>query len=554
MAGLTSSPEMRGQLAAIARVRWQLFVNGLRTMRGRLEGVARGIIFLMLAIAGLGGSFALGVAAWYFVSQGKVEWIAILLWPLFLFWQLFPVMASAFTENVDSSNLLRFPLSFPSYFLIRLVYGSLDPSTIIGGMWLLGMTLGIGIARQGLFFWAALVLIVFGMFNVLFARMIFSWIERWLAQRRTREIMGAVFFVFLICFQFIGPLATRYSEHRHPPAITITAQVLRYERAFPPGLAAAAIARAGNGKFVPALGAFVIGCAYALAMLWLLNVRLRAQYRGENLSEAAARKSSPKEKSALRLSWDISGLPGPMAAILEKEVHYLSRSGPMLFTFIMPVIILLIFRLGPAGASTRHSNFLSHAPDFAFPVGAAYALLILTNLVYNCFGADAVGMQFYYVSPVRFREILLGKNLTHALLLAAEVILVWLAVCFMFRPPAVDGTFATVAGVSFAFLLNLTAGNLLSIYTPKKIDYGTFGKQRASTTTVFASLGIQAAVFGLTAITLLIARLYGRIWLAAVIFLILGGLAAIAYMLVLKRVDRIALDRRDAILVELCRA
>jgi ABC-2 type transport system permease protein len=554
MAGLTSSPEMRGQLAAIARVRWQLFVNGLRTMRGRLEGVARGIIFLMLAIAGLGGSFALGVAAWYFVSQGKVEWIAILLWPLFLFWQLFPVMASAFTENVDSSNLLRFPLSFPSYFLIRLVYGSLDPSTIIGGMWLLGVSLGIGIARPGLFFWAALVLIVFGMFNVLFARMIFAWIERWLAQRRSREIMGAVFFVLIICFQFIGPLMTRYGEHRHPDASRITAQLLRYERALPPGLAAAAIARAVHGAFAPALGAFVIGCVYALGILWLLNFRLRAQYRGENLSEAAARKSSPQEKSALRLSWNISGIPGPVAAMLEKEVHYLSRSGPMLFTFVMPVIILLIFRLGPAGGSARHSDFLSHAPDLAFPVGAAYALLILTNLVYNCFGADAVGMQFYYVSPVRFREILSGKNLTHALLLAGEVIMVWFAVCLMFRPPAVDVTLATVTGVAFAFLLNLTAGNLLSIYTPKKIDYGTFGKQRASTTTVFASLGIQAVVFGLTAITLLIARVYGRIWLAAIIFLILAALAAIAYMFVLKRVDRMALDRRDAILAELCRA
>jgi ABC-2 type transport system ATP-binding protein len=557
MAGLTSSPEMRGQLAAIARVRWQLFVNGLRTIRGRLEVVARGIIFLMLTIAGLGGSFALGVAAWYFVSQGKVEWIAILLWPIFLFWQLFPVMASAFTENVDSSNLLRFPLSFPSYFLIRLVYGSLDPSTIIGSMWLIGVNLGIGIARPGLFFWAALVLLVFGMFNVLFARMIFSWIERWLAQRRTREIMGAVFFVFIICFQFIGPLATRYSERRHPDASRnaskITAQVLRYERAFPPGLAATGISGGFHGAFVPALGAFAVSCVYALAILGLLNVRLRAQYHGENLSEAAARRSSPKEKSALRLSWNVSGIPGPMAAVLEKEVHYLSRSGPMLFTFVMPVIILLIFRLGPAGTPGRHSDFLSHAPDLAFPVGAAYALLILTNLVYNCFGADAVGMQFYYVSPVRFREILMGKNLTHALLLASEVILVWLAVCFMFRPPALDITLATVAGVAFAILLNLTAGNLLSLYTPKKIDYGTFGKQRASTTTVFASLGIQAVVFGLTAITLLIARLYGRIWLAAVIFLILAGLAAIAYTFVLKRVDRIALDRRDAILVELCR-
>jgi hypothetical protein len=44
------------------------------------------------------------------------------------------------------------------------------------------------------------------------------------------------------------------------------------------------------------------------------------------------------------------------------------------------------------------------------------------------------------------------------------------------------------------------------------------------------------------------------IWLAAVIFLVLAGFVAIAYSLVLKRVDQIALDRRDAILAELCRA
>jgi ABC-2 type transport system permease protein len=124
----------------------------------------------------------------------------------------------------------------------------------------------------------------------------------------------------------------------------------------------------------------------------------------------------------------------------------------------------------------------------------------------------------------------------------------------MFHPPAADVTFATVTGVAFALLLNLTAGNLLSIYTPKKIDYGAFGKQRASTTTVFASLGIQAAVFGLAAVTLLIARAFGEVWIAGVIFLILAGLASIGYILVLNRADSIALNRRDAILAELCRA
>src|SRR5271156_1440143 len=553
MAGLTSSPEMRSQLAAIARVRWRLFVNGLRTIRGRLEVVARGFMFLAFGVVGLGGSFALGALGWYFVSHGKVEWIAILLWPVFLFWQLFPIMASALTENVDSSNLLRFPLSFPSYFMIRLVYVALDPSTVLGCLWMFGLAVGIGIAQPGLFLWAAVVLAAFAIFNILLARMIFAWVERWLAQRRTREIIGVVFFIFIICFQFIGPLMSRVGRHSHPGASRITTLVLPYERALPPGLAAEAIARAIHGAFAPAMAAFALECVYALAVLWLLNVRLRAQYHGENLSEAMARSTSPKEKRAIRLGWNVSGIPGPVAAILEKEFHYLSRSGPMLFTFVMPVVILLIFRLSPQ-VSAKQGNFLAHAPDLAFPVGSAYALLVLTNLVYNCFGADAVGMQLFFVSPVSFREILLGKNLAHTLVLACEVIAIWIAVCFMFHPPAIDITLATVTGVGFALLLNLTAGNLLSIYTPKKIDYGAFGKQRAATITVFASLGIQAAVFGLAAITLLIARAFGSIWIATVIFLILSGLAAIGYNMVLNRADRMALDRRDAILAELCRA
>jgi ABC-2 type transport system permease protein len=553
MAGLSFSPGMRGQFAAIARVRWQLFVNGLRTVRGRLEIVARGFMFLGFAAAGLVGSLALGWLGWLFISRGRLPWLPVLLWFVFLFWQLFPVMATAFTETVDSSSLLRFPLSFPSYFMVRLVYGALEPSTFIGSFWLLGLAVGIGIADSRCFLWAAIVLLAFAIFNILLARMIFAWVERWLAQRRTREIIGVVFFIFIICFQFVGPLMSRIGRHGHSDVSRITTQVLPYERVFPPGLAAAAISRAVQGAFAPALAAFALECVYALAILWLLNIRLRAQYHGENLSEALARSTLPKEKRAVRFGWNVSGIPGPVAAVFEKEFHYLSRSGPMLFTFVMPVVILLIFRLGPQ-TSAKQGNFLAHAPDLAFPVGSAYALLILTNLVYNCFGADAVGMQFFFVSPVSFREILLGKNLAHALVLACEVVITWIAVCFMFHPPAVDVTFATVTGVAFALLLNLTAGNLLSIYTPKKIDYAAFGKQRASTTTVFASLGIQAAVFALAAVTLLIARAFGRVWIAGVVFSILAGLASVAYVLVLNRADRIALDRRDAILAELCRA
>ncbi|MGA8224243.1 MAG: hypothetical protein WB780_21530 [Candidatus Acidiferrales bacterium] len=553
MAGLSVSPEARGQFSAIALLRWQLFVNSLRTIGGRTELVSRLFIALGFTAVGFGGAFGLGSAAWFLVSHNQAEWLAVLLWPVFMFWQLFPVLATAFTDNFDSSNLLRFPLTYPAYFLIRVVYGSLDPATALGSLWLVGITIGIGLAQPHVLPWAAIVLLVFGILNILIGRMIFAWVERWLARRRTREILGIVFFLLIIGFQFIGPLASHFGEGSRPAVTRFVSQWLPVERLLPPGLAASAISRAARGDFGFALGAFLLLLGYGNGILFLLNLRLRAQYIGENLSEAVARSAVTSEKTAIRPGWALPGLSAPVSAIFEKEFRYLSRSAPMLFTMIMPIVVLLLFRLAPSGTRGGDS-FLSRTPDMAFPVGAAYSLLILTNLIYNNLGADASGIQFYFVSPVRFRQVLLAKNLAHAGVLALETVLVWLAVCLVFRPPEPGVTLATIAGLFFALLVNLTVGNLLSMYSPKKIDFGTFGRQRASSSTVFASFGIQIAIFGLAALVILSARHYGKFWFATLLFLALSAVSLTAYALVLNYADQMALNRREQLISELSRA
>ena len=544
---------MSGQFDAIARVRWQLFVNSLRTVRGRLELVARAFMFFGFALLGMIGFAGLGGGAWYFTSHGKVAILAVLFWPVFLLWQLFPVLATAFSENVDSSNLLRFPLTFRSYFFVRIIFGSLEPATAIGILWSLGIALGVAIAKPSLAFVAALVILAFIALNILLGRMIYAWVERWLAQRRTRELVGIVFFVFLISFQFLGPLMNRFGDRSAPALTRFSEHALPIQRFLPPGLAADSVASAFHGEYVRSAGSFVLQCIYAAVILWLLDVRLRAQFRGENLGESAARVAKPAGKKVTASSWDIPGVSGPISAIVEKEFHYLSRSGPMLFTFIMPVVILLIFRFG-AGKSGASGGILTHATDLAFPVGAAYTLLILTNLVYNSFGGDAVGVQMFFLSPVRFREILMGKNLAHAILMVIEIVLVYLATCFLYRPPSAAITLATICGMAFALLVTLAAGNLMSMYSPKKIDYAVFGRQRASGATAFASIGIQAVVLGLCALALMVARAYGRVWVATLIFLFLAAIAATAYVMVLSRVDTVALKRREVMITELSRA
>jgi ABC-2 type transport system permease protein len=551
--GLSLVPYARQQLAAVAELRWRIFANSLRTFRGRLEMASHIFIGLAFVAGGIGGAVGLGGAAWFVISQRNAEWLGGLLWPVFLFWQLFPLMATAFTQNVESSNLLRFPLSFWSYFLIRLVYGSLDPATAVASMWLLGIDIGIGVARPAVFPWATIVLLTFALVNLVLARMLFAWLERWLAQRRTREVMGILFFLFILSFQLIGPLIAVY-EHRSIPETRILGQELSSaQRPLPPGLAAAAIAGVAQsqpGSNIATAGVvpfLLLGC-YGIAFLWLLNLRLRAEYHGENLTQSLGRKALTGGLPAVRPGWNLPGLPGPVAAVFEKELRYLSRSGPMLFTLIVPLFMLAVFR-----TSGKNEGLFSHAPQLTFPLGAAYSLLLLTNLSYNNFGADGGGTQFFFASPVRFRQIVLGKNLAHTAVFAVEVLLVWLGTCLLYRPPSIGVTLATLAGILFVLPIDFAAGNLFSIYSPSRIEAGVFGRQRASLTTVLASFAIRGALFGGGAVMLWLSRSYRNSSMELLIFLLPAASAFAAYVFALNRVDGMALQHRENLISSLGR-
>ena len=543
----------RSQLAAIAWLRWRLFSNSLRTTRGKLELVSRILVSLAFTLLGLGGAAGMALGAYYFVSSGRPQMLALLLWPVCIFWQGFPLMATAFTNNPDSSELLHFPLTYRSYFLVRLAYGSLDPATALGGLWSLAILLGVGIAHPALLPWTALVLLVFAAFNLLFMQMIFAWVERWLAQRRTREIMGVLFVLVMLSFQLIAPLTDHFEKKSRPQFRHFVDGLKPVQGVLPPGLAADAIAQSARSQFVTGFSSLSLLTAFALLIGYFLHIRLVAQYRGENLSEAGARTVYEKDRP-LRLGWNFPGFSQTVAAVFEKEIRYLSRSGPMLLTLIMPIFILVVFRLGPMSHVRQSGGFFVRSPNTAFPAAAAYALLVLTNLVYNSFGGDAAGIQFFYASPARFRDIVLAKNLTHACILAMETILSWIAVALLYAPPTFSVTIASLAGLLFAAPVNFTVGNLLSIYSPKKLDYAAFGRQHASQTTVLLSLLVQIVVVGIGVGVFAFAHYHGSLWIAAAIFLILGAITCTGYVVVLRRFDRIALDRRETLVAELCRA
>jgi ABC-2 type transport system permease protein len=380
-------------------------------------------------------------------------------------------------------------------------------------------------------------------------QMVMAWVERWLAQRRTREIFTILFFLMMIGLQLAGPIAGRYGSRIGSELKTVGGQLSPIQRVSPPGIAALSIARMAEGRPATAVAALGVLLAYCVLALLVMGRRVRAQYRGENLSEAAMG-SQAKAQGGVLHGWSLPIVSASVSAVFEKELRTLARSGPLLLTLVTPVVMLGVLGLN----QSRNGAYLQRFPTLSYPIGAAYALLLLTNMVYNTFGSDGSGVQLYFASPVRIRTVLLGKNLAHGAIIACELVMLWIAVAVMFRTPTVSMTVLTLAGILFAAPVNFTVGNLLSVGSPKRVDFGRFGRQRAAQVTVLISLAVQAVVMGTGSVVLLIAIGQRNTVLGVAIFLGLAALAWAIYAWALLRAEHMAEDRRDLITAELCRA
>ena len=204
--------QARTQCAAIVEMRWRMFINGLRSIHGIRDLGATGIAWMFYSVFGLGLGSGLCAAAYSIASHASWVYLPILFWAVSFLWLMFPIAIASFQEQSDLGTLLRFPLRFGSYFLLYLLSGLMEPSTFLGSVLCLGVWLGIVIARADLYFWATLCLAVFAFFNVLLVRAVFAWIDRWLAQRKTREILGALFMLLVLSMQLLNPAVWQHGH------------------------------------------------------------------------------------------------------------------------------------------------------------------------------------------------------------------------------------------------------------------------------------------------------------------------------------------------------
>jgi ABC-2 type transport system permease protein len=563
-------PTPRQQLAAIAYVRGRLFMNAFRRKGGKGELIARIILFPLFALLALTPILSAGYFS-YSMVQGlfKMTYYPWLLWAVFLIWQSLSISTKAVAPSFDLGMLIRFPLKFSTYLLIRLWFGLLDTPTVVCSLMLLSSAIGIGWARPALFLPAAGVLLLLDITILFFFRMIFLWFDRFFAQRKTREILMGMFFVAMLAFQYAN-VTINGGTHKHdsPEARAKHAERVAFAKkmghaaepvlaALPPGLAAKAIVEIATGKTEQVYKPILALGLWGLAFLRLFARRLRGEFQGESFSETSARPAEVASEASsgpapvldmpvATASMEKAGLlSSTVGAVIVKELRYLVRSGPLMLALITPIFMVFIL--------VARSGIARHPGDWLLPSTLAYIMLGLTASMYNILGTDGAGIHLYLLAPIRLRDVVLAKNIVGLTLVLIELAIASVIVLSTTSVPTLPVLVATYLWLVFALMMNLTMGNIRSIYAPSLMDLGKFRQGKQGQLNALIGLAVLLVALGLGAGVLFLANHVHMPWLTAGVFGVLGALATGFYGMNLNHLEQIALDRREVITAELCK-
>lgn len=542
---VTQSVSLAEQIRLVAGLRWRLLRNSLRKKNNRLDLIGMTLAGIFGAALVLGLSFAFYSGAQRFIADGHASWMALLFWGIFIWWQVFPFFAAGFGSSFEFHTLLRFPLNRIAFYLIGLAYGFADFSSLAAVCWLAAMTLGAGTAQPSLLPAMLLVCILFVLLNVTLERLLGSWLERLLARRRTRELFFSLFILSMISIQFIAPLVTRYGAIARP----WLSMLRSYLAPFPGSLAGHAIASAASGSVGDSLTALAGLAVYVVILSSMLWQRFAAQYRGEELGETSApvRRVLPRAASQGGTADGLRLLPPRVAEVLRKEFRYLFRNGFSFVVLIMPPLMILIFTM--QGGGKHHGVSTLGSSRSAFFAGMmAYLVLVLMASAYNCFAYDGRGIQTYFMAPLRFREIFIGKNLMTAGVVGFEIALAIVVFYFRVGLPEKPVFVATLAAIVFTVTGQMAVANWCSLSFPRKLKFAQIRGQRQSGMGVLVAFAAQIVLGGISALLFFAGHWTGDSWLPAEAFVLLAVAAIAGYAASLDPLSDLAEKKKETLI------
>jgi ABC-2 type transport system permease protein len=558
-----TSAQTRAQFAAITWLRLRMLRNGLRRKGGVGDIVA--IIFMvpLFAVIILGMCAGGGFTAYFIATRGRFEYISFILWGIFALCQLANIQLGQPGTTFDPTQLIRFPLSFPGYAVTRIFFGIISPANATSTLVSIAVAVGITVAVPQLWFYTFAALAAFALVNIFFTRMLFAWVDRWLSTRRAREAFTGVIVIGSLGIQYLNFTFNPGLNH-HSHAVNtarIAAATSFYHRAepflsvLPPGLTANSIAAAHSGN-IGLFAAELLGVLLFAALFFaIFAMRLYKEFRGENLSEVAHAVAKVPAKKYVAATTTTASVPAPssmhfsapptVAAVFAKELITLRRNTGIVYALVAPLVMVILFT---SFKSARVPVY------FLFPSSVAYVLLGIVPLCYNSLGLEAAGIQFFFLAPVRMRDVFIAKNLMQIGLACIEIVAVFAAITYATHAPSPGLTAAVVLWAAFTMFLSLAAGNYRSVTAPKKVDPGKMQRQQASPLSALISTGLLLTTAGLGAAFLFLARYYEKPWILPPSMLVLAAIGFFVYIRSLASMDELLADNRDTLSETLAKA
>jgi ABC-2 type transport system permease protein len=288
------------------------------------------------------------------------------------------------------------------------------------------------------------------------------------------------------------------------------------------------------------------------AFLWR---RFAAQYRGEELSETSAplRVATTQYTVSEQATPDPLGfLSPPVAAIITKEIRYLLRNGFVLISLLMPPLLVLLFS-SQFGVTHPSVTQMRVSPDAFFPGMMGYLILMLMTPAYNCFAYESKGIRNYYTAPIRFRDVLLAKNLIYAAILIFEIGLSITLLSIRIGLPSSPVLVATILALVFAVAGQFAIADWVSLSFPRKLEYGSMRGQRGSGVSIWIAFGVQILLAGICSVILFTGRWTGNPWLPAEAFAALAAASLGGYFPALDALSAVAEKKKEVLIETLSR-
>lgn len=371
-----------------------------------------------------------------------------------LYWQLAPIISASMGASIDLRKLLAYPIPHSKLFTLEVLLRI----TACGEMVIILIGISVGLIRNPLyglrqapavFLGAAL----FTLTNILLSAGTRSWVEHVLLRGKFKEALMFLFVMLGIApqlFVFFNVKKAALLRFAPSQAVWPWASVARV-------MLLDSLAMAATASIV------WLGVAYVFSR-WNFERTLRA----DAVSPAQVKISGKTDGFTERFfQFPSRFLKDPVAAIVEKELRTLARVPRFRMVFLMSCVFGVMMMLPVLRTPEKHPLML----QLGLPIMALYGLLMLGQISYwNSLGLDRSAVQGYFSWPIRFRDVLIAKNISVVFILLPQIFVLSVIARFVKLNSGPAKVLETVIVIGIASLYWFAMGNIFSVRMPRAMN------------------------------------------------------------------------------------